>query len=215
MILAIIPAKGDSLRLPRKNLLKINNVSLVAHAIRYARKSAKVGEIVVATELYEIAQIAAEEGATVVRIGKELCGDTPYSQVLDFVLKSLGLSGLKKISHVVFLQPDHPGRRRTMDEVLDHVLREEIDVLMAVQGDGYYSGAFRVYSAKAISKGLHHTRIRTMMDDCVDINTEEDFNEERLKFTVDLLTRAQLEIGYESLCYFHAKKSYGLIDEYD
>lgn len=178
MILAIIPAKGDSLRLPRKNLRKIHNVTLVAHAIRYAKKSVRVGEIVVATDSDEIQRIAVEERAIVVRIGKELCGDTPYSFVVDHVLKVLGKFGMNKFSHVVILQPDHPGRKNEMDEVLDYVFYAGIDVLMAVQGDGYYSGSFRVYSAKALSMGLHHARIRTMMDDCVDINTEEDLERE-------------------------------------
>lgn len=174
MILAIIPAKGDSLRLPHKNLREIHNVTLVAHAIRHAKKSALVGMIVVATDSDEIARIAYGEGAVVVRIGKELCGDTPIHRVIDRVLETLFVRGKKNVSHVVYLQPDHPGRNKSMDDVLGHVLREKIDVFLAVNGDGWYSGAFRVYSAKALSKDFHHTRVRTMMDDCVDIDTEED-----------------------------------------
>ena len=46
MILAVIPAKAESSRLPNKNLLRINGKSLVEHAVEYARASEKIDEIV-------------------------------------------------------------------------------------------------------------------------------------------------------------------------
>ncbi len=63
--ICIIPAKGTSTRLPRKNALPLDGHSLIAHAIRKAIKLELFERIVVSTEDEQIAQIAADYGAEV------------------------------------------------------------------------------------------------------------------------------------------------------
>lgn len=64
-IVAIIPAKSDSKRLPRKNLLPMLGKPLPVWAIEAAKGSTKIDRVLVSTQDEEIAQMAREAGAEV------------------------------------------------------------------------------------------------------------------------------------------------------
>jgi pseudaminic acid cytidylyltransferase len=60
---AIIPARGGSKRIPRKNLIPILGVPIIARTIENIRSSGVFAEIIVSTEDQEIAEIATSYGA--------------------------------------------------------------------------------------------------------------------------------------------------------
>lgn len=64
-IVAFIPAKGDSKRVPRKNLRMMLGKPLIAWAIEAARGSKKIGRVIVSTSDEEIAGMAKKYGAEV------------------------------------------------------------------------------------------------------------------------------------------------------
>lgn len=64
-VLAIIPAKGDSKRVPRKNLRMMLDKPLVAWAIEAAKNSSRIQRVIVSTPDKEIARVAKEYGAEV------------------------------------------------------------------------------------------------------------------------------------------------------
>ncbi|HZO90986.1 MAG TPA: acylneuraminate cytidylyltransferase family protein [Chthonomonadaceae bacterium] len=74
--LAIIPARGGSKRLPRKNILTFRGLPLLAHSIRTAQDCGLFARIVVSTEDAEIGAIAQEHGAQVVWRPAHLATDT-------------------------------------------------------------------------------------------------------------------------------------------
>jgi N-acylneuraminate cytidylyltransferase len=53
----IIPARGGSKGIPKKNLRTVNGISLVERALRSALKS-KVDQVIVSTDDKEISEIA-------------------------------------------------------------------------------------------------------------------------------------------------------------
>jgi len=63
--LALIPAKGASTRLPRKNILKLGGRPLIAWTIGACIKAKAFDRIIVSTEDREVASIAREHGAEV------------------------------------------------------------------------------------------------------------------------------------------------------
>ena len=76
MTLAIIPARGGSKRIPRKNIKKFNGRPAISFAINAAKKSGLFERIIVSTEDVEIADIAKEYGAEVpIMRPEELSGD--------------------------------------------------------------------------------------------------------------------------------------------
>ena len=64
-VLGIIPARGGSKGLPRKNLCEVGGLSLVAHAIRCAELCTSLTETVVSTDDEEIAEAALDAGGSV------------------------------------------------------------------------------------------------------------------------------------------------------
>lgn len=65
MTLCIIPARGGSKRIPRKNIKLFNNKPMITHSIIVAQQSGLFSDIIVSTDDAEIAQVAREYGANV------------------------------------------------------------------------------------------------------------------------------------------------------
>lgn len=63
--LAVIPARGGSKRIPRKNILPFAGVPMIGHAIRAAHASGLFEHVIVSTDDAEIADVARREGAEV------------------------------------------------------------------------------------------------------------------------------------------------------
>lgn len=64
-LLAVIPARGGSKRIPHKNIKDFNGLPLIAYSIQNALKSGLFSKVVVSTDDLEIAKTAQEYGATV------------------------------------------------------------------------------------------------------------------------------------------------------
>ena len=62
---AIIPARGGSKRIPKKNIKEFHNKPLIAYSIEVALKSKLFKKVIVSTDDIEIAKIAKEYGAEV------------------------------------------------------------------------------------------------------------------------------------------------------
>ena len=74
--IAIIPARGGSKRLPRKNILDLHGCPLISYPIKAAIKSELFENVFVSTEDSEIAEISKKYGATVINRPVELAQDT-------------------------------------------------------------------------------------------------------------------------------------------
>jgi N-acylneuraminate cytidylyltransferase len=111
-VIAIIPARGGSKRIPAKNLLPVAGLPLVVHSIRHARAAASVSEVWVSTDDPQIAALAEHEGARVAIRPPELSTDTATSEsALLHVLDTRRAAGIEDPDLVVFLQPTSPARR--------------------------------------------------------------------------------------------------------
>ena len=90
MNIAVIPARGGSKRIPRKNIKMFHGLPIIAYAINTARESEIFDEIIVSTEDEEIAEIAESFGASIPWMrAKELSDDhaTTVSVMQDVVIK--------------------------------------------------------------------------------------------------------------------------------
>jgi CMP-N,N'-diacetyllegionaminic acid synthase len=64
-VLALIPARGGSKGIPRKNLVPVNGKPLIAHTIELAKRCKTIDRVIVSTEDAEIAAVAKKFGAEV------------------------------------------------------------------------------------------------------------------------------------------------------
>lgn len=106
--LVVIPARGGSKSIPRKNVLSLGGLPLIAHTILAARGAACVARVVVTTDDPEIAEVAFRFGAEVVDRPAEIAGDTATSECA--ILHALEIVGQDDTlaDCVVFLQCTSP-----------------------------------------------------------------------------------------------------------
>ncbi|MFB3788632.1 MAG: cytidylyltransferase domain-containing protein [bacterium] len=109
--LGIIPARGGSKGLPRKNVRPLGGIPLIAHTIRAALRS-RIERVIVSTDDEEILAVARDWGADVpFRRPPAYSGDTATSlSVLLHALDYLEREEGARVDHVVYLQPTCPFR---------------------------------------------------------------------------------------------------------
>ena len=157
-VVAIIPARGGSTGVPRKNVLPVGGVPLVARAVAAARAAERVDEVVVTTDDDEIARVAAEAGATIVRRPAELAGATASSEsALLHALDDLERRGIPA-STIVFLQATSPFIDPAgIDEAVDLVTSGEVDcAFSAYETYGFLWGRGEGAQAHAINHDAAH-----------------------------------------------------------
>jgi N-acylneuraminate cytidylyltransferase len=118
---AIIPARGGSKGIPRKNLAPIGGRPLVVHSIAHARKAAGIDRVFVSTDDDEIADVSHAAGAEIVRRPAELAGDTASTEsAIEHALACWRAEGWQP-DRIVLLQATSPFRG---DGQLDRALAE-------------------------------------------------------------------------------------------
>jgi CMP-N-acetylneuraminic acid synthetase len=133
MILAIIPARGGSKRLPRKNVMDFAGRPLLVWSILLAKRCRKVMDCVVSTEDPEIASIARAAGARVIDRPRELAeDDSSIIEVIAHAAEEVQRGG-GAFEGVMLLQPTNPLRPvEFVETAIDRFLNEPCDALMAV-----------------------------------------------------------------------------------
>jgi CMP-N-acetylneuraminic acid synthetase len=107
-LLAIIPARSGSKRLPGKNIRLLGDQPLIAWTIKAALRSGVFRDVLVSTDDPEIARIAREYGASVPWLRpSELSSDTANS--IDVILHAVDNLNMK-FEDIVLLQPTSPFR---------------------------------------------------------------------------------------------------------
>ncbi|HAQ60216.1 MAG TPA: acylneuraminate cytidylyltransferase [Microbacterium sp.] len=166
-VVAIIPARGGSKGVPRKNLRRVGGVPLVARAVVAARAAASVDRVVVSTDDSQIAAVAEEWGAQVVLRPGSLAGDTASSEsALLHALDVLETSGAEP-SHLLFLQATspflHPG---DLDHAVGLVFRGEFDVVFSATRTYGFLWARETPDAGGAARGINHDpRVRPRRQD--------------------------------------------------
>jgi N-acylneuraminate cytidylyltransferase len=138
--LAIIPARGGSKRIPRKNILLLEEKPLIVYSIEHARKSKLVSRIIVTTDDDEIADISIKHGVEVIKRPIKIADDTATSEdALIHTLNYLEEKEEYRPDIVVFLQCTSPLRNDDdIDNAIKMFLEQKADSLFsAVRFDKY------------------------------------------------------------------------------
>jgi CMP-N,N'-diacetyllegionaminic acid synthase len=128
-ILGVIPARGGSKGIPRKNLAEMYGRTLLEWTCRACAGSRELSRLVVSTDDGDIADIAARLGVDVVSRPAELAGDeVPMLPVVEHALTAAGGADL-----VALLQPTSPLRRAEhIDEAIDALRGSDADTVVSV-----------------------------------------------------------------------------------
>jgi len=115
-VLAIIPARGGSKRLPNKNILDLAGKPMIVWSIEAGLKSKYIDEVVVSSDSYEILNISNEYGAQALKRPLKLANDTATTfETIKHAIKNVG-----NYDCLVLLQPTSPLRKENhIDEALE------------------------------------------------------------------------------------------------
>ena len=123
-VLGLIPARGGSKELPRKNIRLLGGKPLIQHTFECARSSGVPDRIVLSTDDPEIWEVASSFGleAPFLRPTEYARDDSPMIDVAVHALETLRLEGYEPEA-LLLLQPTSPLRRpehvRTALELLE------------------------------------------------------------------------------------------------
>jgi CMP-N-acetylneuraminic acid synthetase len=133
-VLGIIPARGGSKGVPRKNLRLLGGIPLIAHTIRAAHGSALLTRVIVSTDDDEIARTASDRGAEVpFRRPLVLAGDdTSQALVAVHAVEWCEEEEGEAFDIVVLLQPTSPFRRPEDIDATISLLRERPSASTAI-----------------------------------------------------------------------------------
>jgi CMP-N-acetylneuraminic acid synthetase len=141
-VIAVIPARGGSKGLPRKNILPLAGKPLVAHTILHARAATRVDRTIVSTDDAEIADVARAWGAEVPFLRPAaLATDAATTEVvLQHALAWLEREERASVEVVVLLEATSPFRAAgVIDEVIARLDDPAIDTAFTVVRDhGYF-----------------------------------------------------------------------------
>ena len=133
-LLAIIPARGGSKRLPRKNILNLSGKPLIAWTIEAALGSKYVDHVVVSTEDNQIAAVSKKYGADVPYMRPDNLA-TDESASIDAVLHTIEY--LEEIgefyNYIILLQPTSPLRTtQNINESIELLQDRKCDAVISV-----------------------------------------------------------------------------------
>ena len=144
MILVVIPARGGSKGIPRKNLRLLDNKPLISYAIGVAKASQYVDDVVVTTDDSQIALIAEKFGASVVRRSEELSND---DALLDPVVHDAMIQKEKlafdEYDIIITLKPTSPLiKTQTLDAAIEKFNDFSVDSVISVVDDRHLSWGY-------------------------------------------------------------------------
>jgi CMP-N,N'-diacetyllegionaminic acid synthase len=127
--LAIIPARGGSKRLSRKNILNLAGKPLIEWSIDSVLKSKYIDKIIVSSDDDEILNIAKNK-CKIIKRPKELATDTATTiDVIKHVIKNVK----EKYDYIVLLQPTSPLRNeKHIDEAIELLDKKNADAIIGV-----------------------------------------------------------------------------------
>ena len=133
-IICVIPARGGSKGLPRKNIMLLAGVPLIAYTIKSAHDSKLIDRVIVSTEDAEIAAISKEYGAEVIIRPEILAEDTtPTEPVIIHAVSVLESEGYRP-NFIVTLQPTSPFKTSDqIDTAIKTILSGDFDSLIGLK----------------------------------------------------------------------------------
>jgi len=134
-ILAIIPARSESKRLPKKNILDFCGRPLIWWSIKAGLGSSHIDTLIVSTDSKEIARTSLDYGAEVpfIRPRKLALDNSSSFDVVEHAVKYCREKLGKDFDAVILLQPTSPLRtKKNIDEALELFFRKNANAVVSV-----------------------------------------------------------------------------------
>lgn len=149
-VLTIIPARGRSKGIPRKNIQPLAGKPLLAHSIEQARSARLVNRVVVSTDDAEIATISRQYGAEVIQRPSAISGDAASSEsALQHAIEYLQQTESYTPDLIVFLQATSPIRLPAdIDGAVEKLVEAGADSVFSACPE-HFTGRWRIEDSGA------------------------------------------------------------------
>ena len=127
-IICLIIARGGSKSLPNKNIIKINNIPLIAYSILQAKQIKSIQRIIVSTDSEKIMKISKNYGAEILfKRPKKISGDLSTDfEVFEHAIKWLIKNENYKPDYIVDLRAPEPIRSiKKINQAINIILRKQ------------------------------------------------------------------------------------------
>ena len=174
-VIAIIPARGGSKRLKKKNIYPIWGQPMLSWSVKACKESRYHIAPWVSTEDEEIAEAARQCGAKVVMRDASLADDKTYKQVAirDAANKIEASEGPQDV--YISLQANSPQiSAKHLDEAIDSLLKYKRDEIFSVDEDLMQNAAFRIFRGKYVFQQDLSTNCGVFICPIEDVHTIED-----------------------------------------
>jgi CMP-N-acetylneuraminic acid synthetase len=183
-VVVVIPARGDSKRLKKKNIFPLLGKPLLAWSIEAAKSSKYVKTVYVSTEDEDIKNVAEEWGAVVINRPLKLSEGLVYKQdAICHAVREISKEGPKP-SLVVSLQANSPEvKTEHIDEGIEFLITKNKQEVMSVDSDLCQNAALRIMTYNAVFQKTLSTNFGVYVADLYDVHFLEDIHhiEKRMK----------------------------------
>lgn len=172
-ITAIIPARGNSKRLKRKNIVEVWGKPMLYWAIKACEDSKYDIDVWVSSEDDEILEIAKSFNVMAIKRPEELSGDHVYKQeVIRHAAKTI-----KESDIWISLQANSPTiKSEYIDKGIETLLNYKRDEIISVDSNLMQNAAFRIFKNDYVFQKDLSTNCGVVVCDIEDIHTIEDVN---------------------------------------
>ena len=129
-IIVLIPARGGSKGIPKKNIKKFMGSPLIVHTINYALSCHGISDVYVTTDNLEISEISKNAGAKIIDRPSNISTDTATTEsAIEHALSQINI----KPDIIVLLQPTSPLRPEgSLEKGIKKFISEGYDSLLSI-----------------------------------------------------------------------------------
>jgi CMP-N-acetylneuraminic acid synthetase/spore coat polysaccharide biosynthesis predicted glycosyltransferase SpsG len=140
-ILAVIPARGGSKGIPRKNLRLLNGKPLIFYSINNALNSKYITDVYVSSDDEEILHLAQKFGAKLHKRDKNIADDkTTLDPVIYACYEYAKEVENKQYDIIITMQPTSPLlKASSVDLAIEKIIKNKIDTIISVQDSTHLS----------------------------------------------------------------------------
>lgn len=173
-IVAIIPARGGSKRLPRKNIYPFRGKPMISWSIEAAQRSKLINEVFVSSEDNEILKIALQYGSEIIKRPNELADDKIFKmEVIKHAVKEIEKN--KKPNVVISLQANSPEITASiLDESIHKLYHNNLNEVISLDENLVQNGAIRVMKYSTVFQEALSVYMGAIQTNIKDIHTLED-----------------------------------------
>ena len=175
-IIAVIPARGGSKRLPRKNIYPVFGKPMLAWSIEACKRSELLDDVYVSTDDSEIAGVALKCGAKVIDRPGDLSDDlTPKMEVIRHADGWFRQTNGVPPNILVSVQANSPElNARDIDSGIRMLLDNNLFEVISVDSNMIQNASFRVIRQTSLYNTFLSAHMGVIINDCKDVHTQED-----------------------------------------